>query len=133
MPPASPEYPFPSIEVTLRNGVVFVALVGEHDLSNVRALERTLADLVAQGLPVVVDLAPTQFLDLAVIRVLLRTDRALRLVGGRLALCMGTGTSVHRLLEVTGMEHAFEHSDDLAESAGLARGTAGGAARPARC
>jgi anti-anti-sigma regulatory factor len=87
----------PQVEVTDVGGVAIARLLGEHDLVSAPELKRTIYDLAARDVGVVVDVSETLFADVSVLRALADGDAALRERGRRLVVRLGTTCQVRRL------------------------------------
>jgi anti-sigma B factor antagonist len=96
--------------VKVEQDAAVVALRGEHEAYTADKLARQLNALLAEGVPVVVDLREATFIDSTVVGVLLAGRRRAEDAGLRLVLALGpnTGWPVLRLLEVTGLEAQFD-------------------------
>jgi anti-anti-sigma factor len=111
------ESPDPIVEITspapVKGGeagsaVTLAVLRGEHDLGNAPALKRLLGAAVELGLPLVVDVSTTRFIDLSVIKVLKATRQAAQRRGQRFVLQWGTEPSVHEIFKQSGALSDFE-------------------------
>jgi anti-sigma B factor antagonist len=91
-------------------GGVIVAVAGELDLCTGSLLDEQL-DRAIGPLRVVVDLRGLQFMDSTGIKALLRADRRLREVGGRLVVVPGP-RAVHKLFELTGLDGSLDFAED---------------------
>jgi anti-anti-sigma factor len=78
-------------------------LTGELDVTGIDELWTALDGLVEAGRRIQVDLSRLAFLDAAGLGTLVRADRRLREVGGRLVLT-GVRAGQRRLLEITGLD-----------------------------
>lgn len=92
-----------TIEVADANGVLTIALVGEHDLGTRASIEPPLHSAALGEGGVIVDLSRTTFLDSTVLQVLVRTDALLRDRGRTLVLVVPDDGVAHRALEVSGL------------------------------
>ncbi len=86
------------------DGLVLVALTGELDLTNARALELRLREAAPKEARLVVDLNGVSFLDSAALHVLFGQARS-RGRGG-LAFLVEPGALVARTLEIAGLPQA---------------------------
>jgi anti-anti-sigma factor len=111
------------LEIEEVDDVVVVRLQGEHDLSSAPTLSERLRAFASQGYGVVVDVDEAEFVDLSVVRALLKADEALRGQGRRLALLFGTACPVKRLLHLTSTEAMLACAEDRDEAIALARKT----------
>lgn len=82
-----------------------VAIRGEADYANVHILRDALAEVIADRPgDVVVDLAQTEFMDVGVLRAILRAREALGGTGRHLTL-RSPSRSAERLLRIAGLGH----------------------------
>jgi anti-sigma B factor antagonist len=86
-----------------RDGVVLVTLLGEHDLSNRDALRTALADALAEGARVVVNMSRVDFIDSSVLHALVWAGRRAQTQGHTIVVCAPAGGFVWRLLHTTGL------------------------------
>ena len=94
-----------AVTVFADGAVTVVALKGEADLATVHVVRDALADVIADGQgDVVVDLAQTEFMDTAALRVVLRARETLGGTGRDLTL-RSPSRSSGRLLAVFGLGH----------------------------
>lgn len=109
------------IDVDSSGGVAIVSLVGEHEFYSSVPLERELDRAIQGGNGVVVDLTQAEFLDSAVVAILLRAREEAHVRGLKFALVMddSTGWPVRQLFDVTGLATIFptERSRDAAVAA----------------
>jgi anti-sigma B factor antagonist len=86
------------------DGASIVALVGEQDLATLPELEQTLSTALADGLPLIVDLAGVTFIDGATVSLISRYRGEGETRRVPLVLVMGkvTPRSVELVLEVAG-------------------------------
>lgn len=98
-----------SINVSLEQDRATVSLSGEHEAYTADKLAKNLSGLIAEGVPVTIDLRQTDFVDSTVIGVLLAAQRRADDVGLDFRLVLGpeTGWPVQRMLEVTGLFSSF--------------------------
>lgn len=107
------------------DGVVVVAVEGEHDIYTASALREQLDDAFRKGTAVVIDLSDATFLDSSILRVLLaaRNQAEEQASGFSVALDGAKAPAVKRILEVTGLLEVFpvlpgrEHAINAARSA----------------
>ena len=96
-------------------GVVLVAMHGEHDIASAPGLRSAIEHALARSQHVVVDLTPATFIDSTVLGVLLGArERALEEELGY-AVLLETSSSdpgVRRILEVTGLDALLPVHDD---------------------
>lgn len=102
-----------SISVNVEQDRATVGLSGEHEAYTADKLAKNLSGLIAEGVPITVDLRETEFIDSAVVGVLLAAQRRANEAQLDFTLLMGpqTGWPVHRMLEVTGLFSSF-HVDE---------------------
>src|SRR4051812_20172553 len=95
-----------TMSVTLEHDRATVALNGEHEAYSADKLARNLTALIAEGVPVTVDLRHATFIDSTVVGVLIAAHRRAAESGLEFVLLLGseTGWPVRRLLEVTGLD-----------------------------
>jgi anti-sigma B factor antagonist len=92
--------------------VAVVVLEGEHDLASVPQVREALeSQLVEERRNVVVDLTSTQFIDIAIARVLLGSHKAAQALGRAFVLQFGTRPAVRRLFEVTKFLDQFPYEE----------------------
>jgi anti-sigma B factor antagonist len=105
--------------------VAVVALRGEQDSYSALRLDEELDQLLERGSGVAVDLRKTTFVDSTTLGTLLgaraKADEAG--LGFVLVLPSDDGAQVHRILELTNLESAFEIYDQLERGIAAARGS----------
>ena len=84
-------------------GGVTVQVHGEVDSSNASELRERLRIAATLG-TVLIDLRAVPFMDSAGLGAVIFGIRQARTTGGRVALCVGSGSAVGRLLSVTGFD-----------------------------
>jgi stage II sporulation protein AA (anti-sigma F factor antagonist) len=89
---------------------VVLTLGGELDLATVALLHEQLDRAMRGRRAVVIDLSGLQFIDSSGLHVLMRAERELRAAGGQLVLVYGS-RAVHRVFELTGLDHYFAWHD----------------------
>jgi anti-sigma B factor antagonist len=95
-----------------RNGLVFVALRGELDLSTVGKVQDELHRVEAASPPIVVlDLSRLTFLDSTGLRCLVTADERARDAGRRVVIVRGPD-AVQRVFSITRLEDRLEMVDD---------------------
>ena len=100
----------------LGRGVQIVSLGGEVDAHTAPRLDEELAGAIEAGARrVVVDLAGTSFVDSTVLGVLLRTQRRLDGLEGRLVL-VSDDPRILRVFELTGLDRQFQIERSLTET-----------------
>jgi anti-anti-sigma factor len=87
-------------------GVAVVVVTGEHDLSTATPLEDAITEAIGSAPAVVVDLDHAEFIDSAVLRVMILGQRQAEETGTGFAIAItdSTGHAVRRLLELTGLD-----------------------------
>jgi anti-sigma B factor antagonist len=98
------------ISVTVEADRAIVRLEGEHEVFSADKLSRSLAGLIDEAVPIVVDLTHASFIDSTVVGVLLSNARHATERGLEFTLLLGpdTGWPVRRVLEVTGLDSQFD-------------------------
>jgi anti-anti-sigma factor len=98
------------ISVTVDRDRAFIVLRGEHEAFSADKLGRQLDALLHEGVPIVVDLRQTTFIDSTVVGALLTAKRHADEVQLEFLLLLGadTGWPVRRLLEITGLDSTFD-------------------------
>jgi len=101
------------MSVNVERDRAFVVLSGEHEAYSADKLARNLTSLIAEGVPVTVDLRHATFIDSTVVGVLIGAHRRAADTGIEFALLLGseTGWPVRRLLEVTGLDSELDVVD----------------------
>jgi anti-sigma B factor antagonist len=96
-----------------RDGVRVLVVTGELDLASAPTLCMRLTRLRATGRPVaVIDLSRLAFCDSTGLRAMIGEAREARIAGGRLGVIAAPGSSVRRLLDLTGADDVLEILDD---------------------
>ena len=91
----------------LREGVVVVEFVGEHDLTTSDETRELLTRLVGENGLVVVDLSAATFIDSSFLSCLLAAERRAKESGHEFGLLVGDAPNVHAVLEVSGLSDRF--------------------------
>jgi anti-sigma B factor antagonist len=101
---------YSDISVTVDRDRAFIVLRGEHEAFSADKLGRHLEALLPEGVPIVVDLRQTTFIDSTVVGALLAAKRHADEVELEFLLLLGpdTGWPVRRLLEITGLDSTFD-------------------------
>ncbi len=103
-------------------GLAFLAIKGEHDLSTAPLLRQRLDGLIAEGVPIVVDLSPATFIDSSILGVILDARRRAEAdhLGFAVSQANG-GDPVGRVLAITGLrgELPVHESREAAATAAL--------------
>ncbi|MFC4060653.1 STAS domain-containing protein [Planomonospora corallina] len=93
---------------TERSGARRISLRGEVDVATAPLLDVRLAEQrIPPGTDVVLDVSGVSFMDASGLSALIRADRRLRLLGGRLRLT-GVPRNVARLLLLTRLDERFD-------------------------
>ncbi|HEV2062392.1 MAG TPA: STAS domain-containing protein [Solirubrobacteraceae bacterium] len=107
-----------SIEVSERDGRLEVKPRGELDMASAPELEQTIMPRLESGAWVLLDLRSLDFIDSSGLRVVVGAHRAAEETGGRFTCVRGApGTTVHRIVEIAGIDGVIEMVDDPAEAA----------------
>jgi anti-anti-sigma factor len=116
------------IRIERPDGAAVVVLVGEHDAFSADRLRRELELLLADGIPIVVDLGEATFVDSVTVGVMLAARERAGKAGIPLELALppSSGQHVRRLLQTTKLDTVFSIHDSRAE----AIADAGGSAEP---
>jgi anti-sigma B factor antagonist len=86
------------------SGLTVLAIAGEHDLSTAPVLRQRLDGLIADGVPIVVDLSPATFVDSSILGVILDARRRAEAEGLGFAVSHANGADpVGRVLDITGL------------------------------
>ena len=102
-----------AMSVNVERDRAFVVMNGEHEAYSTDKLARNLTALIAEGVPVTVDLRQATFIDSTVVGVLIGAHRRAAEAGLEFVLLLGseTGWPVRRLLEVTGLDAELDVVD----------------------
>ena len=85
-------------------GLTVLSISGEHDLSTAPELRRRFSSLIAEGQPLVVDLASATFVDSSILGAILAARRGADEAGLGFAVAHpGKDDAVGRVLEITGL------------------------------
>ncbi len=105
-----------------RPGTAHVVLGGEHDLASAPLLQKTLDDSLRSCSHLVVDLSAAEFIDSAILNVLVRTRNRARDGGVEFTLVLASTPIVERALEISGVLPSLNRvatiEEALAQSAG---------------
>ncbi len=95
-----------------------VVVKGEHDLATADVLRDTISDAIKSAPGVVVDLDRAQFIDSAVLRVLILGQQQAQDAGTGFAIAItdSTGHAVRTLLELTGLDRKLTVAPGRAEA-----------------
>ncbi len=95
------------------DGWAVVAVAGEVDLETASQLgDHALEALREVSVHLALELSGVTFMDSTGLKVLLSILRRVELAHGTMAL-VGATRSVHRILELTGLDQAFDHYDEV--------------------
>jgi anti-anti-sigma factor len=100
--PAGEQRPLARFEVREESGVRTVRVHGEIDASNVAELRSATTKLSNEALGVVLDLDHAEYIDSATVRILFELRQRLARRGQILQVVSQRGSTVHRVLELTG-------------------------------
>lgn len=104
------------VTIRLERTVIVMALDGELDLASVPQLEQAI-DRALESDPerVVLDFAALEFMDVAGLRSVLRSDERLRGLGKRLVIA-APGAGIRRLIELTHQQQALDIAASTADA-----------------
>lgn len=111
-----------------RNGMRILFVSGEIDLSSAPRFGRALDDALGPGEVLVADLTGVEFIDSAGVRVLALAKRAAETQ--RVRLLIIPSMIVSHVLEISGLDRAFQVHDALCDALAVIDGQAGGSMRP---
>lgn len=103
------------IELFEDDRVRIVAVAGELDISNVRALEQASFGASNQSLGLVIDLTSTDYIDSSTVGLLFTLREGLRRRGQLLCLVCAPGSNAYRVLDLVGFAH--DHTYERREAA----------------
>ena len=107
-----------SIDVTERDGRVEVTPRGELDMASAPELEQTIMPRLEQSTWVLLDLRSLDFIDSSGLRVVVGAHRSAEEHGGRFTCVRGApGSTVHRIVEIAGIDGVIEMVDDPGQPA----------------
>jgi anti-sigma B factor antagonist len=106
------------------DGLAVLTISGEHDLSTAPNLRKQIDELVAERMPIVVDLSSASFVDSSILGVVLEGRRRAIDAGIGYAVCQDDGAgAVARVLEITGLREELPvHADRDTAIAAAGRG-----------
>jgi anti-sigma B factor antagonist len=105
-----------AIDVDERPDRVVVVPRGELDMASAPELEETLVPRIERGTWVVLDLRALDFIDSSGLRVVVGAHRVAEEGGGRFTCVRGpSGSTVHRIVEIAGIDGVIEMVDDPAD------------------
>ncbi|HEV3001624.1 MAG TPA: STAS domain-containing protein [Solirubrobacteraceae bacterium] len=106
-----------AIEVAEEGTRSVVTPRGELDMASAPELERAVLPRLQRGAWVVLDLRSLDFIDSSGLRVIVGAHRTAEDRGGRFTCVRGApGTTVHRIVEIAGIDGVIEMVDDPAEA-----------------
>jgi len=106
-----------AIDVDERDDRVVVVPCGELDMASAPELEQAVLPRLQDGAWVVLDLRSLDFIDSSGLRVVVGAHRAAEGNGARLTCVRGaSGSTVHRIVEIAGIDGVIEMVDDPAEA-----------------
>jgi anti-sigma B factor antagonist len=86
---------------------------GELDMASAPELEQAVMPKLQKGAWIVLDLRSLDFIDSSGLRVVVGAHRAAEEQGGRFTCVRGaTGSTVHRIVEIAGIDGVIEMVDD---------------------
>jgi anti-sigma B factor antagonist len=111
------------------DGVVIVSLSGEHDLNTAPAVRERVEEALSSGAGVVVNLTGADFIDSSIIRVVVNARQSADAAGIGFATALeGGGSTVRRVLEVTGLDYDLPVRGSKREAIATAAAGPGGPA-----
>ena len=106
-----------TIETDERTDRIVLTPHGELDMASAPELEQSIMPRLEQGAWVVLDLRALDFIDSSGLRVVVGAHRAAEERGGRFTCVRGApGSTVHRIVEIAGIDGVIEMVDDPAEA-----------------
>ena len=106
-----------AIDVEEREDRVVVVPRGELDMASAPELEHTVLPRIQDGGWVVLDLRSLDFIDSSGLRVVVGAHRAAEERQGRFTCVRGApGSTVHRIVEIAGIDGVIEMVDDPAQA-----------------
>jgi anti-anti-sigma factor len=108
-----------AIELEQADGRTVVRPSGELDMASAPELEQAIMPRLRDGGWVVLDLRSLDFIDSSGLRVVVGAHRAAEEQGGRFTCVRGAaGSTVHRIVEIAGLDGVIEMVDDPAQAPG---------------
>ena len=105
-----------AIDVDELEDRVVVVPRGELDMASAPELEQTLVPRIQAGEWLILDLRSLDFIDSSGLRVVVGAHRAAEERDGRFTCVRGTpGSTVHRIVEIAGIDGVIEMVDDPAQ------------------
>ncbi len=106
-----------TIETDERADRIVLTPRGELDMASAPELEQAIMPHLNEGAWVLLDLRSLDFIDSSGLRVVVGAHRAAEEQGGRFTCVRGAGgTTVHRIVEIAGIDGVIEMVDDPAEA-----------------
>jgi anti-anti-sigma factor len=100
----APAYQVPTIEVrSPQPHAALVILAGEHDLNSADEVQQAFDQSLALRDHLIVDLSAAEFIDSAIVAVLLQTKKNATELDRKFNVVLGNAPVVERILEVTGV------------------------------
>ena len=104
-----------AIETSEHDDRIVVTPRGELDMASAPELEQAIMPKLQQGAWVVLDLRSLDFIDSSGLRVVVGAHRTAEEHSGRFTCVRGVaGTTVHRIVEIAGIDGVIEMVDDPA-------------------
>ena len=105
-----------AIDIDDRDDRVVVTPSGELDMASAPELEQAIMPRLQGGAWIVLDLRSLDFIDSSGLRVVVGAHRSAEEHGGRFTCVRGaSGSTVHRIVEIAGIDGVIEMVDDPAE------------------
>ena len=105
-----------AIDIDEREDRVVVTPRGELDMATAPELEQAVMPRLQQSSWIVLDLRSLDFIDSSGLRVVVGAHRAAEEHGGRFTCVRGApGSTVHRIVEIAGIDGVIEMVDDPAQ------------------
>ena len=102
-----------AIDIDERGDRIVVTPRGELDMASAPELEQAVMPRLGEGAWVVLDLRSLEFIDSSGLRVVVGAHRAAEEQGGRFTCVRGEpGSTVHRIVEIAGIDGVIEMVDD---------------------
>jgi anti-anti-sigma factor len=106
-----------AIEIDEREDRIVVTPRGELDMASAPELEQAVMPPLHEGRWVVLDLRSLDFIDSSGLRVVVGAHRSAEEHGGRFTCVRGApGSTVHRIVEIAGIDGVIEMVDDPGQS-----------------
>jgi anti-anti-sigma factor len=105
-----------AIDIDEREDRVVVIPRGELDMASAPELEQAVMPRLQSGAWIVLDLRSLDFIDSSGLRVVVGAHRSAEERGGRFTCVRGApGSTVHRIVEIAGIDGVIEMVDDPAQ------------------